>query len=272
MSLNIYFKELKRNSLNALVWIISLCTLMIFGMAFYPVLMEGDLIKQMTALFENPMMKGLMSAFGANIETMTSILGFYVTYGSIYMTLLGCLYSALYASNLVAKEEREKTAEFLLTKPVTRFEVIFSKFLAYFTYILLMNILLILSGFIGIEMFKGDETYNLNSFLVLSVYSSLLIFTFGGIGLFISLLLKRGKSTFGASMGIVIACYLIDSITKVTKEATNIGFISPFKFVDTNITNANYGFEWWRLLYLIALPCVLIIASFIIYRKKDILI
>jgi ABC-2 type transport system permease protein len=272
MNTNIYFKELKRNRTPFIVWSIIIAVLISWGMFFYPVLMEGDTMKQMTALFENPFMKRMMAAFGADVGKLTNILGFYSTYNGIYFTLLGSIYSILFASRVVAKEEHERTAEFLLTKPVTRIEVMLSKLLAWLTYLLGLNFVIVITAFIGLEMVKGDQVYPVRAFLIMSCYSFLLMVLFGTIGLFLSILMKRGRSITSIALGIVLGGYFIDAVSKITRETNVIGYLSPFKFVDNDVLRAGYGFEWWRLLYLIGLSLVLAGLSMVIYKKKDILI
>ncbi len=442
MNLNIYIKELKRNRNNSIMWIAAIILLITLGMAFFPAIVSSGAIDELEVFFENPMMKNMMSAFGVDIKGMSSVLGFYSMYAGIYVTLLGAVYSILYASNMVSKEEKERTADFLLTRPVNRFEVVMSKFAAYLSYIIVLNLLVFLTGFISIEIVKGDsplftnltdenkkeiveglnnhpdkvydvfkpdknlfneyiiktligdinitstdinsvnleedkinkllnefkespnkfidnllsspeeymemlnipegqrdiflkqinafedyykqlqndffnsprefvrifeeepemfleqfksspEKYNklittleldegelndlfvhykVSSLIVYTLYTLLLMLTFGAIGLLISIIVKRGKSVFGISLGIVLGMYLIDAISKISPKANDIGYISPFKFVDTNVISMSYGLEWWRLVYFVGLFLVFTIASFIIYRRKDILV
>jgi len=272
MNINIYRKELKRNKTPFIVWSIIIAVLISWGMFFYPVLMEGDTMKQMTALFENPFMKRMMAAFGADVGKLTNILGFYSTYNGIYFTLLGSIYSILFAAQVVAKEEYERTAEFLLTKPVTRIEVMLSKLLAWLTYLLGLNLVIVITAFIGLEMAKGDQLYPVSAFLIMWCYSFLLMVLFGAIGLLLSILMKRGRSITSVTLGIVFGGFFIDAVSKITRETHVIGYISPFKFADNDVLRAGYGFEWWRLLYLIGLPLVLTGLAVVIYKKKDILI
>lgn len=269
---NIYTKELKRSRTSFIAWSISIAALILMGMAFYPVLMEGEMLKQMTVLFENPFMKNMMAAFGASMDVLTNVLGFYTTRNAIFIMLLGSFFSILLAGKILAQEEREKTAEFLLTKPVTRLEVVGSKLAAFFTYLVFLNAIILIVGFISLELFKGDSEYRLTAFLIHSFYAFLLMVTFGAIGLFLSLMIKRARPITNISIGIVVGGYFVDVISKVAKSTDKIGYLSPFKFVDSGVLRSDYALEWWRLLYFIAVSIVLIVLTFIIYRKKDILV
>ena len=269
---NIYSHELKQNRTSFFVWCASIIALILVGMAFYPILMEGDMLKQMTALFENTFMKGLMSAFGASMDVLTNVLGFYSTRNAIFIMLLGGFFSFLLAGKILAQEEYEKTAEFLITKPVTRSEVVWSKLAAFFTYLLIFNVVILVTGFLSLEIFKGDSDYSLTAFLIHTFYAFLFMITFGAIGLFISLWIKRGRPITGISIGIIVGGYFIDALSKITPSLDKIGYISPFKFVDSSVLNPDYGLMWWRVLYFLGISLVLFFLTFVIYKKKDILI
>jgi ABC-2 type transport system permease protein len=269
---NMYSKEMKRYKGSFIAWSVSIAVLILMGMAFYPVLMEGDTLKQLTAFFENPFMKNMMAAFGASWDVMTNVLGFYAIRNATFIMLLGSFFSILLAGKILAQEEREKTAEFLLTKPVTRLEVVRSKLAAFFTYLLLLNIFILLIGFLSLEIFKGESRYRLAAFLAYSFYSFLLMLLFGAIGFFLSLLIKRGRPITNISIGIIVGGYFIDALSKITASADKIGYLSPFKFLDSGVLRPGYGLEWWRVLYFLGISFVLFILTFFIYKKKDILI
>lgn len=269
---NIYTKELKRYRNSFIGWSISIIVFILLGMAFYPLLMQGDMLKQITAFFENPYMKNIMTAFGTSLDMMTNVLGFYSTRNAMFIMLLGSFYSILLAGKILAREEREKTAEFLLTKPVTRLEVVRSKLAVYLTYLLLLNIVMLIIGFISLEIFKGDSQYSLEAFFILWFYSFLLMLTFGAIGLFLSLLIKRGRPITNLSIGIIVGGYFIDVLSRVTLSADKIGYLSPFKFVDARVLRSDYSLADWRVIYFLGISLVLITLTFVLYNKKDILV
>jgi ABC-type transport system involved in multi-copper enzyme maturation permease subunit len=51
-----------------------------------------------------------------------------------------------------------------------------------------------------------------------------------------------------------------------------IGYLSPFKFVDSTVMRPDYGLDWWRVLYFVVLSLLLFGLTLWKYRKKDILI
>lgn len=273
MNSYIFLMELRRNRLSFFVWCLSITGVITLGMSYYPVI-SGSGIAVMTTLFENPLMKTFMNAFGFDVSRMTYAFGFYSTYNSIYVLSTGCIFSIMLASRITAQEENEKTAEFILTRPVTRSEVIISKVLSFLTQLIILNIVIILAGAVSLEIFKGPGTshYRVDAFLILSMYSFLLMLLMGFIGLFISLLKKRGRAVTGVCIGIVVGSYFIDALSKISRKVDYIGYISPFKFVNTDVLSNTYKLDWWRILYFVGISAVLFILSYNIFKKKDILI
>jgi ABC-2 type transport system permease protein len=269
---NIYFEELKRYRNSFIAWSVSISLLILMETSFYRFFMKGDILKLMKGFLENPIMKNMIRAFGTNVDMLTNVLGYYATRNAIYIILLGTFFSIMLAGKTLAQEEREKTAEFLLTKPVTRFEIVWSKLAVFLTYLLLLNVIMLSIGFIGLEVFKGESDYRQMAFLIYSFYSFLLMLTFGAIGLFLSLLIKRGRSITNILIGVVFGGFFINVLSKVTASTDKFGYLSPFKFVDTGVLRPDYSLEWWRVLYFLGLSLVLITLTFVIYKKKDILI
>ena len=65
--------------------------------------------------------------------------------------------------------------------------------------------------------------------------------------------------------------YFIFTISKITESVSGIGYISPFKYVNLEVTNTAYHLEKWRLAYFIGISLILGILSWRIYLRKDIL-
>jgi len=135
--------------------------------------------------------------------------------------------------------------------------------------VFLLNLITSLIGFICMEIVKKGP-FSLSSFLILSLYTLLLNILFGAIGLFLSTLIKRAKpiTTFG--IGLVLFCYFIYTLSKITESISVLGFISPFKYVDMNVINPDYNLDIWHLAYFVGITLFLIGLSYKIYSKKDI--
>ena len=272
MNFHIFRMEMKRNRTSILVWAVLLAALIVLGMSFFPVIMQGDAFKQLQGFFETPWMKGWMEALGATPDIMANVLGYYATRNALFIVLMGNFFAILLGGRLLAQEEYEKTAEFLLTRPVTRTEVMAAKLAVLVTGITIITAVILASGLASLELFKGDSEYQFAAFLVHTIYSFLLMQLFGAIGLFLSILMRRARPMTTAGIGIVAGTFFLDMISRFTRSADWIGWVSPFKFMDGEVLRPDYGLIWWRVLYFVGFTLGLWTLSFLIYRKKDVLI
>jgi ABC-2 type transport system permease protein len=177
--------------------------------------------------------------------------------------------SDYYISNILLKEEYNKTAEYLLTRLLTRNEIFFSNLAVIFLYIFLLNLATALAGFICMELVKTGP-FSIRAFLILSLYTLLLNLLFGAIRLFLSTLVKRPKPITTFSIGLVLFFYFIHTLSKITESAAKLGYLSPFKFVNMDSINPEYNLDFWQFLYFIGISLLLVWLSYRLYNRKDI--
>jgi ABC-2 type transport system permease protein len=214
--------------------------------------------------------KGVLQFKGiSNFNDLLSVLGFYAANNVIYMMVLGSIYAIVLSSNILLKEEYNKTAEFLLTKPLTRSEVFFSKLAVLFVNILLLNLVTTLAGFICLELFKNGDL-SIKAFLILSLYTLLLNILFGSTGLFLSTVIKRPKPITTFCIGLVLILYFIYTLSKITENIAKLGYLSPFKYVNLDVINPAYRLDFVNLFYFIGISLVLLILSYRFYSRRDI--
>ncbi len=267
MNRNLFLMEMKRNMLSLIIWTILISLLIAFTMSVFRTFVENQ-SKVMGMI--NLVPKGVLQFKGiSNFDDLFSVLGFYSANNIIYMMVLGSIFAIVISSNILLKEEYNKTAEYLLTRPLTRSEIFTSKLAVVFLDVFLLNLVTSLAGFISLELVKKGP-FNINAFLILSVYTLLLNFLFGSIGLFLSTLVKKPKPITTLCIGTVLVFYFIYTVSKITESASNIGYISPFRFVDVNTLDPAYKLNPWNLLYFIGISLFLTGISYRLYKRKDI--
>ncbi len=267
MNRNLFTMELRRNAPALIIWSVIISVFIILIMMIYPVFLANQ-SKIVAMLSIVP--KGALQFKGiSNFDDLMSVLGFYAANNVIYMMVLGSIFSIVMSSSILLREEYNRTAEYLLTRPVTRSEVFFSKGAVVLLWILILNLLTTFAGYVSMEIVKPGP-YNVNAFILLSFSTLLLNILFGAIGLFISVLVKRAKPVTTLTIGLVLVLYFIYTISKIAGEVSLLGYLSPFKYVDLNVITPGYTLNPWHILYFISLTLLLIVLSLSIYRKKDI--
>lgn len=271
MITNIYKFEVRRIFRSVIFWTFFVCLLIVVDMVFYREMIKSGMVDQLIDFMDSPFVGDMMKGFGVKPETMTDALGFYALRNTMITMLMGALFAIIASSALISKEEFEKTAEFLYSKPVKRVDVLTGKLLAFHTNLLFLNIVSSLVGFISLEIFK-NSVYNLCSYFILCIYTYFLTLIFGAFGLFFSLLVKRGRVFTGAIIGIVLGLYFLEIISNVTPSANFLGYISPFKYADKDVLRPDYNLEFWKSTFFIGSTIILTLISYRIFQRKDIII
>jgi ABC-2 type transport system permease protein len=267
MNRNLFLKEMRRSALSLLIWTIILTLLISVTMSVYRTFIENQSkVAGMLSLIP----KGALQFKGiSNFNDLLSVLGFYAVNNIIYMMVLGSIFAIVLASNILLKEEYNKTAEYLLTRPLSRSEIFFSKLAVLSLNIFLLNLITALASFICIELVKKGP-FSIRAFIILSLYTLLLNILFGAIGLFLSTLVKRSKPITTFSIGLVLISYFIYTISKITESAAKIGYLSPFKYVNVDAINPAYKLNFWHFLYFAGISLLLVGLSCLFYNRKDI--
>ncbi len=267
MNANLFWKEIKRNRVRFLLWALMIAVCIVFTVALVPT-MAGEIKLQ---IFLAAFPKEITAAFGIDPANFTNPLGLYVTYYVFYALLFGGIYAVSMGMEIIAKEESRKTAEFLLTRPLTRDEVVAAKVLAVLTYVFALNVMMALLSWGSLLLFI-KQPIDQAAFWVLSAYSLLLNLAFAALGLFLSLLVRRGRATMALGIVVVLGAYFLDVFSKASTQAAPFGWLSPFHYVDSEVLRPGYSLEWWRVLTLVAVTALFILLTFLRYRRKDILV
>lgn len=267
MNHNLFIRELRGNAFSLLMWTIVITILISVTMSVYGTFLENNskILALVSILPEGALQfKGI-----SDINDLFSVLGFYTANNVIYMLVLGSIYAIVLSSNILLKEEYNKTAEYLHSWPLTRSEIFFSKAAVVFLNVFVLNMVTALAGFISMEIVQR-EPYSVNAFLTLTLYTLLLNLFFGAVGLFMSTLVKRSKPITTLSIGLVLILYFIYTLSKITDSLSKLGYISPFKYVNVDTLNPEYSLEFRNLLYFIGLSLLLTFLSYRLYKRKDV--
>lgn len=262
----IFKRELKRNLKSLVIWSIVLGGLILLMLSMFPQFAEQqqDMEKLLEAYPDS-----IKKAFGMDELSLGTLIGFYGIEIHMMTTLLGSIYAAILASSIVAKEENEKTIEFLLSKPVTRTQIVTEKLLAVVVNVLLLNGVSTIASFIGFQ-FTKDADIPEKTFALLIIGTILLHLTFASISFMLSSMMKKTRNILSISLGIVLIAYFINIVAGISEDLEVLKYVSPFKYVDAaNIVNDS-AIEPLYIFIMCGVICMSILVSYVVYRKKDI--
>ena len=259
---------MKRNLRSLLLWSVIISFLIFLTMSFFhSVLQYQQQIMGMVKLVPVAAMKA--RGFG-NISDIFSGLGFYAANNIVYMELLGSIFSMVLGANILMKEEYGKTAEYLMSRPVSRTEIFSTKFFLAFMNIFLLNLVTSLIGLISLLLFKSGELH-LRPYFILVFYTLLLNLFFGSLGLLVAALHKRARHVTFLCVGIVLVCYFIYTISRIQGIDGDWGYITPFKWVSIDLLVPGYGIKAWSLFLFLGTTAFMVLSAGLVYRRKDIL-
>lgn len=161
------------------------------------------------------------------------------------------------------------TADFLLAKPVSRAHILTSKLLAALTGLTITNIVVWISSFVFIGLFKGDREYDTGSLLLL--LSSIVLFQlfFLTVGILISLLMKKVRSVTPLSMALAFGMYVVSAFGGMLGDA-KLELITPFKHFEPNYILTHAAYDMPLVLISVSVILISITGSYVLYARRNI--
>lgn len=263
--MNIFFHELKAYRKSIIIWSIALIAiaLLMFSM-FSGISKDAESFKKLLEAYP-PVVK---NALGLSIDSVTSLLGFYSSLVLLYIVLCGAIQAMNLGVSIISKETRDKTADFLLTKPVKRQQIMTSKLLAAVTSLVITNIIYIVGASIIAQLVK-NKAFDYKIFFLLSLTVLLVQLMFLFLGVIVSVSVSKIKSVLPISLSTVFGFFFIDMFSSaIGDKATR--YITPFKYYDASYIIKNSAYETKYIIIEIIFIAASILASYIIYSKKDI--
>ncbi len=262
--MNMFLHELKAYRKSNIIWTFTLVSLVILMLAMFPAFSkEAETFKKLMEGFPEPIRKAL----GISVDSMSSILGFY-TYIFLYISLCGAIQAMNLGTSIVSKEVREKTADFLLTKPVTRTQIMTSKLLAALTSLVITNVAYIAASSLMASMVKTEE-YSYKVFFMVSITLFFLQLIFLALGVVISVVGPKIKSVLPISLGTVFAFFIIGMLASSVGDDA-MRYITPFKYFDIDYIIKNASYESTFIIIEIVFIIIAITTSYFVYCKKDV--
>lgn len=258
-------RELKVNLKSFLIWFIILLAIFLVVFLVYPSIVNSDNIKMMDEMMEM-FPPEMLKAFNMDITEIDSAYGWLKTEGFVFVLLIIGCYAGILGSNILLKEESDKTIEYLNSLPVTRNKIIFHKVLVGLIYIFLMVFGLGIFNFIGLT-FSGD--FDKLQYLLLSItplFSSVVIYFFC---MFLSTFTHKTKKILGISLGIVFISYILQTLSTISGSVEFLKYFSVFTLADIRNVIMNVAINPVMVIISICLASLFLIATVIRYNRKE---
>lgn len=264
--MNMYFREVKANLKSLLIWSAIIILLIIIAVAKF------------SAFSDNPELLAVLDAYPPQlIETMnlnafnlTTVSGFYGIM-FLYFGLMGAISAAMWGSDIISKEERNKTVEFSLVLPVTRSQVVTAKALAALTNLIAFVGITWIVSIIAVQSYSPDKAFY--DFLALEMQAMFAIsIIFLAIGILLGCAMKHYKRSGSTAVYIILAAYFASVLSGLQENLDFLKYITPFKYFDAGELFRNGKLDGTYLLISAGLVIVAMAAAYWTYNKRDLYI
>lgn len=262
--MNIFLHELRAYRKSTVVWTVSLVALVALFLSMYPSFSrDADEFKQMLEGFPVELRK----AIGLSVDSIATLLGFF-SYAFTYIKLAGAIQAMNLGTSILSKETRDKTADFLLTKPVTRAQIVTSKLLAAFVSLVLTNIVFIVGTMVIAAAVAGNN-FSRKELILVSGSLFIIQLMFLALGIIVSAAFPKIKSVISVSLGTVFGFFIIGMVSSTTDDKA-LRYFTPFNYFDSAYVIKNSAYENSFLAAAILFIIAAVSASYYLYVKKDV--
>jgi ABC-2 type transport system permease protein len=227
--MNIFVRELKANLRSLLIWSVIVILFVTIGISKFSAYYGNP---EMVAILDE-MPQAVLTAFNFQAFNLTTLSGFFGVMFT-YFALLLSVAAAMWGSDIISKEERDKTVEFSLTLPVTRGRVVTAKALA-----ALVNCIGLLAvtwgaSLVSARQYQPDsEFYRFLGLCMLAILIMQVIFL--AIGIFLGCAMRQYRRASSVAVSLLLGTYFLSVISGLNENLEFLKYLSPFKYFDAGV-------------------------------------
>ncbi len=224
---------------------------------------------QMLAMLDSmpPALLDALSMRAFNLTTLSGLYGIMF----IYFALMGAIAAAMWGSEIISKEERDKTVEFSLVLPVSRSRVITAKALAALVNCIAFVLITWGVSLVAVHSYRPDQAFY--RFLALEMQAMLAIeLIFLAIGLLLGCAMKQYKLSGSTAVAIILTTYFMSILSGMNKNLDFFKYLTPFKYFDAGELFRTGKLDSMYLLLSAAIVIVSVTGAYWTYNRRDLYI
>lgn len=261
--MNIILRELRAHSKSLLIWVVSMFAVSLMWTAEFSAYYKNPEMLEILDAIPQAMLEAFFMA-NANFTTLTGFISVVIIY---YYIMLGA-HAVLLGSNIISKEERDKTTEFFLTLPISRQKVLLCKFASSMIISLMINVACIASIYVFTTQYEKEAGFN--TFMLLIALAMFLIqMIFVSMGMFISALVKQFKKSSSYAVSILTVLYLLSVIFALSEDLDYLKYVTPFKYFEPYFILTNNALDGTYVVISVVFTLVMVLSAYIVYPKRD---
>ncbi|MFN2183058.1 MAG: ABC transporter permease subunit [Anaerolineae bacterium] len=264
--MNIFIRELKSNLRSLIIWSVIVVLFVTIGISKFSAYYENP---EMLALLDN-MPPALLEAFSFGAFNLTTITGFYGVMFT-YFALMLSIAAAMWGSDIISKEERDKTVEFSLTLPVTRSRLVTAKALAALVNCIALLLVTLAASLVSAAQYQPDsEFFGFLRLCMVALFIMQLIFL--AIGIFLGCAMKRYKRASAVAVALLLGTYFLSVLSGLNKNLDFLKYLTPFKYFDPGLLLRESRLDLLYVGLSLAIILASMIGAYLTYSRRDLYI
>lgn len=264
--MRIYFRELKANFKSLLIYTGVVGFFAVVGFQKFSAYAENPEILEVL----DAMPAALLESFNMNAFNMTTVEGFFGVMFAFVALIMG-IAAVMWGSDIISKEERDKTVEFALTLPVKRSTLITAKTGAALTNCVLLS--LFTWGLNAFSSAAYDPEPSYYKFLFEGMAALLVLqVIFLAIGIFIGSAMKNHKRAGSVAISVLLGTYFFSIISGLKEEWEFLAYFTPFKYFDASLILRESRVEPIYLWISLGIVLASLAGAYITYHRRDLYI
>lgn len=264
--MNIFLRELKANLKSLIIWSVIMFLLIAVAVSKFAAFADNpEMLKMLDAM--PPAVLDMMNLRAFNLTTLSGFYGIMF----LYFGLMGAVAAAMWGSDIISKEERDKTVEFSLVLPVSRSRLVTAKALAALVYCAAFVLITWAISLVMVQSYQPDqEFYN---FLALEMAAMLMIeLIFLAIGLLLGCVMPQYKRASSTAVAIILAAYFMSILSGMNDKFEFFKYLTPFKYYDAGDLFRTGTLDGLYLMLSAAIILVCVVAAYWTYNQRDLYI
>lgn len=258
-------REMKVNFKSFMIWLLLLIGIFTLSFLIYPSIINSDNIKMMDEMMKM-FPEEVLKAFNMDISSIDSVFGWLKTEGFTFVLLLTGCYSGILGSNILLKEESDKTIEYLNSLPIKRSSIVLNKVFCGLLYIVFMVVILGIFNYIGLSL-SGEFDKKLYILLSITpIFSSFVIYF---LCMFLSTFTHKTKKMIGISLGIVFISYILNILSSLAESTEFLKYASIFTLADIRNVITDITINPLIVGISMFLSILLLVLTIMRYNKKE---
>jgi ABC-2 type transport system permease protein len=264
--MNILRRELRANLKSLLIWCVISILFVTVGLSKFAAY-EGN--PELLVVLDG-LPPAVLEAFNLNAFNLTTLTGFFGVMFT-YFALILSISATMWGTDIITKEERDKTVEFALTLPVKRSQLITGKALA--AEINCLILLLVTWG----AMLANASLYQTDSqffqFVARSMLALLILqLIFLAVGLLLGSAMTHYKRAGSLAIGVLLGAYFLSILVGLSEDLQFLKYFTPFKYFNPADLLESATFEPVYLLLSAGIVAACLAGAYWSYARRDLYI